>query len=179
MVQVRHVTQTSAIGVPGARFALALARRPRKSWKTPESGWSVSDPIGFSLLSCDPTGHSARWCFGFTACAFALLVSTACSSDDSHDASSSALAAPELTSITPMTGALHLKWTTHQHDCDSFEGERKTSALAFAAAFSVPGSVDNEMDATATDPAETYTYRLRCKKGSTFSPYSNEMSGSP
>lgn len=78
-----------------------------------------------------------------------------------------------------MTGALHLKWTNHQHDCDSIEGERKSTTQAFSAVFSVPGSVDNEMDGTATDPAETYTYRLRCKKGSALSPYSNEMSGSP
>jgi len=139
----------------------------------------VSDKTGYTGLSRDPSGHKARWWFGFTACAFALLFSTACGSGDDHEASNAAPAAPELTAITPMAGALHLKWTTHQHDCDSFEGERKTSTQAFAAVFSVPGSVDNEMDATATDPAETYTYRLRCKKGSTFSPYSNEMSGSP
>lgn len=112
------------------------------------------------------------------ACALALVV--ACGSgDDPAAASGATLEAPELTAVTPMTGALHVKWTSHQHDCDSVEGERKTSTQAYTAAFSVPGNVDNEMDAAATDPSETYTYRLRCKKGTAFSPYSNEMSGSP
>ncbi len=34
------------------------------------------------------------------------------------------------------------------------------------------------LDPSAT-AAMTYSYRLRCKKGATYSPYSNEVSGSP
>ncbi|MBK7580154.1 MAG: hypothetical protein IPI67_08125 [Myxococcales bacterium] len=109
-----------------------------------------------------------------------LLLPLACSSeDDAAAAKATALEAPQLTQVVPMTGALHLTWTNHQHDCDSTDAERKTDTEAYAAVFSAPGSVDNKMDGTATDTTKTYTYRLRCKRAADYSPYSNEMSGKP
>lgn len=78
----------------------------------------------------------------------------------------------------PMEGALHLEWMNMQKDCDSVEAERKMHTDPFAQIFSVPGTVDNKMDSSATENMD-YTYRLRCKKGTAYSDYSNEMSGNP
>ena len=91
----------------------------------------------------------------------------------------SGIGAPTLDKIMKMTGGLHLLWTNPAGvECDTIEGERKTATTAYAVAFTVPGSVDNKHDATATAKT-TYTYRLRCKVGTAYSDYSNEMSGNP
>ena len=106
-----------------------------------------------------------------------LVVLAACSS--SSDDSGPSLEAPNLTDVMPMMGGLHLLWENKQADCDNVEAERMSGSGAYAVLFSVPGSADNKMDDSATDTAMTYKYRLRCKKGATYSSYSNEKSGTP
>lgn len=76
-----------------------------------------------------------------------------------------ALEAPVLMEVVPMEGALHLMWMNMQKDCTSVDAERKSGSGTYEPAFSVPGALDNKMDAAATENL-TYTYRLRCKKGS-------------
>jgi hypothetical protein len=89
------------------------------------------------------------------------------------------LSAPVIDMVMPMAPAgLHVSWTNAQSDCDEVEGERKSASEPYAVVFTVPGEADNEHDASATQLIE-YTYRLRCHKGSDYSPYSNEMSGTP
>lgn len=44
--------------------------------------------------------------------------------------------------------------------------------------FSISGEAEDKHDTTATDDSE-YTYRLRCKKGTTYSEYSHDRSGNP
>ena len=78
-------------------------------------------------------------------------------------------------SVEKMDGALMLYWMNMEAGCTAIEGERKEGSGAYAIAFSVPGEVDNKHDATATKDA-TYTYRLRCLKGTLASAYSGEMS---
>ncbi len=91
---------------------------------------------------------------------------------------------PTISMVMKMTGGLHVMWTNGEKACDTIEGERKANAsdgtekAAYAVVFTVPGEADNKHDATAT-AALKYTYRLRCKKGGTYSAYSNEMSGTP
>ena len=92
--------------------------------------------------------------------------------------SSATLAAPTITMVMKMSGALHVMWTNNQVDCDSVEGERKSDTDPYSVVFSVPGTVDNKMDMAATANT-TYTYRLRCKKGDQYSDYSPEMSRNP
>jgi len=107
------------------------------------------------------------------------LATVGCSSsDDMTGSSSDALQAPMLMKCMPMEGALHLEWMNMQKDCDSVEAERKMHSNPFEMVFSVPGSVDNKMDGTATEDMD-YTYRLRCKKGDKYSDYSNEMMANP
>lgn len=88
------------------------------------------------------------------------------------------LKAPKLDKVAKMMGALHVMWTNADETCESIVAERKTASTDYVVAFTVPGEADNKHD-TAAKEATTYTYRLRCKKGATFSPYSNEKSGSP
>lgn len=106
-----------------------------------------------------------------------------CSSDDdesteSAESSAAALKAPMLMKCMPMEGALHLYWMNVQADCDTVEGERMMHGGEYELGFSVPGSVDNKMDVKATEDM-MYTYRLRCKKGERYSPFSNVMSANP
>lgn len=89
-----------------------------------------------------------------------------------------ALVAPELGTLMPMQGALHVMWTNKQADCDTVEGERKTETEPYTMAFTVPGEADNKHDASA-NANTVYTYRLRCKKGDVYSDYSSEMSRNP
>jgi hypothetical protein len=87
-------------------------------------------------------------------------------------------AAPVLDVVMPMAGVLHVGWTTSS-TCDFIDAERKdTQNTTYAAAWEVAGDKTNHMDGSASQNL-TYTYRLRCKVGDTFSDYSNEKSGNP
>ena len=88
------------------------------------------------------------------------------------------LKAPKLTMVMKMMGVLHAMWTNNQTDCDSIEMERKDDMTAYKVVFTLAGDLDNKMDSGASANM-TYTYRLRCKKGADYSPYSNEMSANP
>ncbi len=83
-----------------------------------------------------------------------------------------------LVDVAPMEGALHVMWMNMQADADSVEAERKMDTGDFELAFSVPGTVDNKMDAAAVDDMP-YTYRVRAKKGSVYSDYSNQLTANP
>jgi hypothetical protein len=99
--------------------------------------------------------------------------------DAGSDAPGVVLAAPVLTTLMKMTGGLHVMWTNKQPDCDAIEGERKSATEEYKVVFTVPdGTVDNKHDGSLT-AGTAYTYRLRCKKGADYSPYSNEKTGTP
>ncbi|MBI3201426.1 MAG: hypothetical protein HYZ29_07780 [Myxococcales bacterium] len=101
-----------------------------------------------------------------------------CGSNDDAGGSSGP-EAPVLETVMPMAPAgLHVSWKNVTSDCDSVEGERMSASAAWKVAFTVPGSVDNEHDGTATEKV-AHSYRLRCKRGDQYSSYSNEVSGTP
>ncbi len=77
-----------------------------------------------------------------------------------------------------MAGALHVFWTNVQTDCDKVELERKTNSEPYKVAYTLPADANNKHDSAATSNT-MYTYRARCQKSQTYSPYSNEMSGNP
>lgn len=91
---------------------------------------------------------------------------------------------PSIDTVAKMMGALHVMWTNAEASCETIEGERQaqmtdgTIMEKYKVVFSVSGEADNKHDTSAT-AAMKYTYRLRCKKGTAYSAYSNEMSGSP
>ena len=86
-------------------------------------------------------------------------------------------AGPKLTNVMKMTGGLHVVWELPS-ECDGVELERKDGDAEFAVEYKLPGTVDNKHDAAATDNV-VYTYRARCKVGSEYTEYSNEMSKNP
>ena len=89
------------------------------------------------------------------------------------------IAAPKITMLMKMTGGLHVMWDLPKDTtCEKIEAERKTATEAYKAVWSTPGDVDNKHDGTATEDT-TYTYRLRCKVGTDYSTYSNEMGKNP
>jgi hypothetical protein len=91
---------------------------------------------------------------------------------------------PTVDEVAKMDGSLHVTWKNADSSCDSVEGERQAKMAdgsimeKYKVVFTVPGDVDNKHDTSASDDME-YTYRLRCKKGATYSPYSNELSKNP
>lgn len=109
---------------------------------------------------------------------------TSSGGETSSGAAAAAPQAPKLDQVAKMTGSLHVTWTNPEGGCDSIEGERKATMAGgvvheeYKVAFTVPGEADNKHDMTATDDMD-YTYRLRCKKGDKYSPYSNEMTKNP
>lgn len=92
--------------------------------------------------------------------------------------------APTVDTVAKMMGALHVMWTNNDTTCDTVEVERQAQMAdgsvmeKYTVVYSLPGEADNKHDTDATDDM-TYSYRLRCKKGATYSAYSNEMSGNP
>jgi hypothetical protein len=97
---------------------------------------------------------------------------------DPAPAATPTVKAPTIQQIMKMAGALHVSWTNAEPSCDAIELERMTSTVAWKVVATLPGEADNKHDATATG-ATMYTYRVRCKKASVYSAYSNEMSASP
>lgn len=97
---------------------------------------------------------------------------------DASPTETGAPAAPTITAVNKMMGALHVQWTNNIASCESIEGERKSDADPYKVVFTVPGTVGNKMDMEATKDM-TYTYRLRCKMGATYSSYSNELGQNP
>ncbi len=94
-------------------------------------------------------------------------------------ASDAALKAPYFETLKPNdAGSLTATWTNLQPDCDAIEGERKDGLHPYAVAITAAGNETSKVDPTAT-LNQNYTYRLRCKKGATYSPYSFEMSANP
>jgi hypothetical protein len=92
--------------------------------------------------------------------------------------------APTIADVMKMDGSLHVTWKNVDTSCDSVQGERQAKMAdgsimeSYKVVFTVPAEADNKHDTSASDDME-YTYRLRCKKGSTYSAYSNEVSKNP
>lgn len=86
--------------------------------------------------------------------------------------------------VKKMANVLHLTWTLPTTTCENVEAERKAEMMdgtimeQYKVVFTISGTMDNKMEGTATEDMK-YTYRLRCKSGSQYSKYSNEMSGNP
>lgn len=77
-----------------------------------------------------------------------------------------------------MAGVLHVEWTT-KAPCDFIEAERKDDRHStYVRAFEIAGDKTSHMDGDAS-MNKTYTYRLRCRVGSTVSGYSSEMAANP
>ncbi len=135
--------------------------------------------VALSTVGCGDDGSGEGGAGGDGAASSGASTTASSTTSVTSSTGVGAPPAPVLDMVEPMHGALHLFWTNTAPDCDMVEGERKLDAAAYTVFFSVPGTVDNEMDDGATDPTITYTYRLRCLKGSASSPYSNEVSNSP
>lgn len=94
------------------------------------------------------------------------------------------ISSPTITAVNKMMGALHVKWTNPDPECENIEIERQaempdgTIHEKYEVVFTVPGTADNKHDTTATDDMK-YSYRLRCKNGSKYSSYSDVKSGNP
>jgi len=125
--------------------------------------------------------RAARWFVGGL-----MLGAVGCGEDVTVDATSMSggdpsangpLVAPVLEEVIPMSKVLRVRWSV-DGACDGVDGERRTDALTFAPAFTVPGSDTDFVDEEA-NADEAYTYRVRCVRGNAASEWSNMLSGNP
>ncbi|MBI4952235.1 MAG: hypothetical protein HY908_09385 [Myxococcales bacterium] len=93
---------------------------------------------------------------------------------------STAPLAPTLESVMAMAGGLHVVWTNNTANCDTIALERNEDGGPFQnlETFVVPNA-EALHDATASNAAVAYCYKLRCSIGELVSPDSNELCGSP
>ncbi len=87
------------------------------------------------------------------------------------------LQAPGLDAVIPMSKVLRVRWTSPT-PCDDIDGERRTDAVTYMPAFTVPGT-DTDFVDEAANQDQTYTYRLRCVRGDAASDWSNTLAGNP
>ena len=135
-----------------------------------------------ALLSCssDDTGGSTS----SSGSSGTTGSSGSTSGGPSGSSSTTDIDPPTVDAVNKMMGALHVMWTLPKTTCETIEGERKAQMAdgsmmeEYKIVFTVPGTVDNKHETTATDDMK-YTYRLRCKAGTKTSKYSNELSGNP
>jgi hypothetical protein len=102
---------------------------------------------------------------------------------NTSDASVMAIQAPLIDVIMPLSPdagvvGIHLGWDPQGETCDQFVGERKDALDPYTTWFTVQGTITTYDDTTPMKVGVNYTYRIRCKKGSRYSPYSNEESAS-
>jgi hypothetical protein len=103
-----------------------------------------------------------------------------CVSESEREAAAdTSLKAPYLDTVAAMHGALHVFWTNETLNCDAIEIERSTPKEEYQVIAAVESDVEDLADDDATDPSILYSYRLRCRKGDLYSPYSNEDARSP
>src|SRR5262245_6272559 len=106
----------------------------------------------------------------------ALCLTVACTGE----AGGGGPAAPSNLTAAPMGGGVHLTWTDNAADEDGFDIERKIAQgnAGFAALDSVPFDSTVYHDAAVAE-GTTYVYRVRAKRGTSHSAYSNEASADP
>ncbi len=90
------------------------------------------------------------------------------------------LSAPSNLTAAPLGGGIHLTWKDNSSDEDAFDIERKetTGSGAFAALDGVPFNSTLYHDA-AVNLGTTYTYRVRARRATSTSAYSNEAAADP
>lgn len=86
--------------------------------------------------------------------------------------------APSNAATMVMGGAVHLSWQDNSSDEDGFEIERQAGSGAFAALASVDANLTQYEDSSVTAGAR-YVYRVRARKGSARSEWSNDATGMP
>ncbi len=98
--------------------------------------------------------------------------------DSGVEAASGKPATPEVLSVEPLTGGLHVKWKLNGTGLTGVELWRKKDAGTYAKAYSLPGSAVSQHDGAATAPG-TYCYQVMAIRGSEMSDMSPEKCGTP
>jgi hypothetical protein len=88
------------------------------------------------------------------------------------------LSAPSGLTAAPMGGGVHLTWKDNASDEDGFDIERSDAASSFGALDGVPFDSVSYHDSAVT-LGITYTYRVRARRGMTYSAFSNEAAADP
>ncbi|UII32118.1 GEVED domain-containing protein [Fulvivirga ulvae] len=83
--------------------------------------------------------------------------------------------APGNLTASATSSSASLSWTDNSNNEDGFEVERSTDGTSFSQVSSVAANTTSYNDSGLT-PNTTYTYRVRAKKGSSYSAYSNSSS---
>ncbi len=88
-------------------------------------------------------------------------------------------AAPQVTIVMKMGGALHVTWKLNETELTSVELWRKQDVSAYAKVVGLPGSATAYHDTSATAGASSYCYKVKSSRAGMDSEFSNEACGSP
>lgn len=98
--------------------------------------------------------------------------------DSGAEAASGKPATPQVVSVEPLAGGLHVTWKLNGTGLTGVELWRKKDAGTYAKAFSLPGTATSQHDDGATAPG-TYCYQVMVVRGSEMSDMSPEKCGTP
>jgi hypothetical protein len=91
---------------------------------------------------------------------------------------SSSIDAPMALKTMKMSGGLHVSWMNMANDATGVELQHKTMSTEYSTVATLAASKSSYMDMSVQAGA-TYTYRVRALRGSDFSAWSDEASGTP
>ena len=98
--------------------------------------------------------------------------------DSAMEASSAAPATPEVVSVEPLGGGLHVIWKLNDTALTGVQLWRKKGTGTYAKAYSLPGSATSQHDGAAVAPGP-YCYQVMTSRGSEMSAMSPEKCGTP
>ena len=98
--------------------------------------------------------------------------------DSGVEAATGGPAKPEVVSVAPLSGGLHVTWKLNGTGLTGVELWRKKDTGTYAKAYSLPGSATSQHDGAAMAPG-TYCYQLMTIRGSETSDMSPEKCGTP
>ncbi len=98
--------------------------------------------------------------------------------DSGTDAATGQPATPEVLSVEPLAGGLHVMWKLNATGLTGVQLWRKKDSGSYAKAFSLPGTATSQHDEGATAPG-TYCYQVMTVKGAEMSEMSPEKCGTP
>ena len=98
--------------------------------------------------------------------------------DSGAEAASGKPATPEVVSVAPLSGGLHVTWKLNGTALTGVELWRKKDTGAYAKAYTLPGTATSQHDGAATAPG-MYCYQVKTVRDSETSELSAEKCGTP
>ncbi len=98
--------------------------------------------------------------------------------DGGSEAAAGKPVTPQILTVDPMAGSLHVTWKTNDTALTGVELWRKKDTGTYAKAYTLPGMATSQHDTAGTAPG-TYCYQVKTIRGTDESEFSPEKCGTP